>query len=84
MKSNIFFQSPINGFMIYKVDESDSTYNYYLFENIFGDYYIMRIEKDTNNTDYAYNQDENLETAWSNRSNLNYSKPSIAFSSLKS
>lgn len=76
------FMNLLNGFIIYKLDESDSNYDYYLYENGYGDYYILRIDKNNNVYEYAYNQDEDIDSAWSNKASLNYQKPSEAFRDL--
>ena len=82
MKDMDFFKSPVQGFLICKIDASASPYNYYMFENIYGNYYILRENLTTKVYDWNYMGKNTISKEWTSRTTLVYSKPSVAFAAL--
>ncbi len=83
MKGNLFYASPVQGFVIYKQDETAEDFNYYLFQNIYGDYFILRENKSTKEIGYSFGLLTAMANAWTNKVTQTYSSPAEAFISLR-
>lgn len=86
MKTGIFFEGPLDGFMAVELNDSDSTYTYVQYVNIFGDWVISRENKTAGEYRYCFsgnNTSYTIADAWAARAGLTYQYPSDAFSAFK-
>lgn len=79
MRTNLFYQSPMSGFLLCNLDE-DGDPQYYGYENIYGAWIIMKAVE-SGETTYAYDTG-GYSAAWSNKATQTYALPSVSFASL--
>jgi len=82
-KHHLFYKSPLQGFIFYKQDETPADYNYYLFQNLYGDYVISREDKADGSMGYTRGVEVDMNNAWTNRGAQTYVSPKEAFNFLR-
>ena len=80
MKIDTFFKSPLDGFLVAKVDDTDILYGYVLYTNIYGNWIINREEKASGEYKYACSNidiDYTEQNCFAARALLTYDFPSV-------
>ena len=83
IKHQLFYKSPLQGFIFYRQDEAPADYNYYMFQNLYGDYVIQREDKTSGTMLYTRGVESAMNAAWVARVTQVYGTPKEAFNFLR-